>query len=240
MLLQMFITTAFFNGIRNPTYFQWMSTFSSTIMVLLALLKAFMPPGVWSNKEKSLLSKIKNISWTFIVVSGLFTCLSTGIIFIIGFFWRIYPFLPPFNQKLTIILYSFWFSCIVLGSIFICKNCLDKSKQVRLKCVVLSIGFFLYFLLQCICSYVLFLPNYSHIGNGGIAMYSFLIYMNLSFAILFANAAFTVTKLTDIVNFDVMTSKNRFFQVYAHFRIVLGPIIAIVTILLSASTMYYN
>ena len=226
-------------GIRNPTYVQWISTFSSTIMVQLALLKALMPPEVWTSKEKSLLSKIKIIFWTFSVVSGLFTCLSTITIFNIAAFWRIYPFLPPFNQKLMIISYSFCFSYIVLGSIFMCKNCLDKSKQVRLKCVVLSIGFFLYFLLQIICFYILFVPNWSHIGNGGIVMYSWLIYLYLSFAILFANAAFTVTKHTDIVNFDVMTSKNRFFLVYANLKVFFFFGILVI-IIMSCSTVYYN
>ena len=129
-LLQQFITMAFFHGIRNPTYVQWLSTYSSTYSIgFVEGIDATRTLEQQGLKEKSLLSKIKNIFWTFNVVAGLFICLYTVIIYTIALLWRVYPFLPPFNQKLTIILYSFWFSCIVLGRIFICKNCLDKSKQ---------------------------------------------------------------------------------------------------------------
>ena len=111
---------------------------------------------------------------------------------------------------------------------------------MRLKCVVLSIGFLFVLSITKHFFYLLLLPNWSHIGNGGVAMYSFLIYLYLSYAILFANAAFTVTKLTDIVNFDVVTSKNKFWLVYAHFNISIHSIFVLVIIIMSSSTIYYN
>ena len=52
--LQGFIIAALFMGIRNPTFAQFVSQFTSITMVYLSLSKALMPPGVWSNKEESL------------------------------------------------------------------------------------------------------------------------------------------------------------------------------------------
>ena len=157
----------------------------------------------------------------------------------IATFWREYPLLPPINQIFMIVLYIILFSYIILSSIFIYKNRLDKSKQVQLKCAVISIAFFLYFLSNTIYFYVLLLPHWSHIGNGGVAMYSYLIYAYLTFAILFANATFTVTKFSDILSFDIMISKNRFFLILTYLY-QLGPMFWIAGIILSSSTMYYN
>ena len=84
-------------------------------------------------------------------------------------------------------------------------------------------------------------PNWSHVGNGGVIMYSFLLYMmNLICAIIFAKAAFTVTRFRDILSFDVMTSKSGLiWNMFAHFTLF-GPIIFIVFLLMSSSTIYYN
>ena len=240
VLFQTAITMMYFMGIRNPTFAQWVSQFTSMIMVVLALLKALMPPGFWSNKEKSLISKVKNTVHMSNVVSGLFGMTSTGLIMMVANLWRILPVLSPSYQTIVIVMLITGLIFEVLANIFMFKNCMDKLKQVQLRCVILSLKFFYVVLTNSFVFYVLVLPNWSHIGNGGIAMYSFLVYANLSNAILFAKAAFTVTRLRDIFSFDVMTSKGgSLWNICFHFSLVV-PITFIVILLMSSSTMYYN
>ena len=234
-LLQTFIAMVLFMGVRNPTYVQWLSQFTSMVMVVLSLSKVLMPPGVWGNKDMSLFSKIRNILWTVIMVSKT-TAIVNGIIMHIAFCWRMYPALPPLNQKVGLILTIISLVFFIPVKIFV-----YKSKQVQLKFVVLSIHSLWVFLSFTIVFYVLFLPHWSHIGNGGVAMANVLFYDGgLSWTILYAHAAFTATKLTDILSFDKLTSKSGFsMKIFLHIQLI-APLIFVTIMIMSSSTMYYN
>ena len=155
----------------------------------------------------------------------------------IGVVWRVLPVLPPFEQKVAILLVTTSLIFEVFAIIFMFKNCIDKLKQVQLRCVIVSVKFFFGFLTGSIVFIVLMLPYWNHVGNGGVAMYSYMLYGSLTYAILFAKAA---TRLRDIFSFDVMKSKGGFlWNIWVHFNLF-SPIIIIVVVLMSSWTMYYN
>ena len=232
--LQGFIIAALFMGIRNPTFAQFVSQFTSITMVYLSLSKALMPPGVLSNKDMSMFSKIKNILWTGIITSTAGTIFN-GIIFNIAFFLRMCPALPALNQKVGLLLTITGLVFFLLVIIFV-----YKSKNVKLNFVVLSVFSLWGLLTGPFVFYVLFLPYWSHIGNGGVVMSNMLFYTDLSKTILFAHAAFTVTKLRDILSFDKLTSKSGIFMnFYFHFKLIM-PLISLVILIMSSSTIYYN
>ena len=235
MMLQMFVIQAYFIGIRNPTTAQFVSTYTSMLMVVLALSKTLLPPEMWTNKEKSVLSKIKNILWTFTILCTI-AVMFTDIAFFIAGFWRVYPILPPFAKKVYIILNIIIFLIVVLRNILQRKNGLEKSKQLQLKIVLIGVENFLLFLIVCIIFYWLILPNFSHFGNGGVVLFSYRIYCRLFMTIVLANAAFTVSKMSEILSFDILTSRNGFMNIFCHFNLLL----TMGGSLFFTSTLYYN
>ena len=196
-----------FTGTRNPSIAQWNSLYISLALVTFALTKAFMTPRLWNSKEKSLIKKVKDISWVLALANLLVHHNDYMIMMGVTFLIHCYDFLTPNQTIIYISLSSFSISCDIFLCIFLFKTSFNQLKQTRLICLLISMKFLKDLIISGIVGSMT-LPSYPFGGNGVFAVSYCEIGCGLLLVAFFAYAAFAVSKFRDIWDLDVVSSNH--------------------------------
>ena len=209
VVLQFFIMIVVFTARRIPSPAMTRSLVTSTIMIMFAITKALMSQQTSHTKKTSRLKQFKQLVWIICLAGTIFT--SNSIIlnqFVWGWlsYGKEYNRASPSLQKLTLIVLIASSTLISIVGIFFWKNWFNQHLQTRIKFIMLSI----LHAINCMTFvYNISIVFAEDIGSEGIVIPSiFVIILNSSLVIVFAKAAFSVSKLNDIWSLEKMTSKE--------------------------------
>ena len=97
---------------------------------------------------------------------------------------------------------------VVLTYSFKKKPCVKKSKQMQFNYLMISSGFLLELMPFSIVFYVFVLPYWPLCGVGGVIMVSVFCCYKLFLCLVFAFAAFNVSRKRDILDLDLVASNK--------------------------------
>ena len=207
-VLQFFIMDSLYTGKRSPSVQQWTTAFMSLVTVVLSMSKFLIPQRVWSSNEKSTFVKIKKSLWVICLCNSILNYFCNALFVAIGYFIHIHPVMPPFTQNFMYLFIAVRVLHETLKWSWKVKSCVDTGKKMQLDFLMNSFGFFLDFVGFTVGFYVLCLPHYPFFGIGGVVMLAILYCFGLFLCLVFAFAAFNVSRLQDILDLDLMTPKK--------------------------------
>ena len=169
------------------------------IMISFHLTKTLMPPAAGS-KNNQIISRIKAFWWAL--------TLSLLIMFCVG--WDFCRFNLLFAYRpLSVFLYCTIPFLLYLSfcAIFLYKNCFNRSKQTKLKCLLASIFFLGLSVFWC---FIIFVDG--HHSKLGLIYYIPVLIIHLYLTSIFTKASFTVSSLVDIWSLEQISSKSKTLQ----------------------------
>ena len=242
-ILQFFVIQVVFMARRIPSPSLYRSLMTSIIMIMFAITKALMSQQISHTKKISKLKQVKQLVWIICLAGTIFTA---NIFNLNNFIWRCvchgkeYNRSSPSAQKSQLIQVISYATLMISMSIFIWKNCFKKDSQTKVRFISLSIYHIINCIIDCMVLIIsIFGQDTGNIGTAGISIV--MIMLNSSLVLVFAKAAFSVSKLNDIWSLEKMTSRelccipNLLFTIVilSFFLLVLG------TVLQSVSDPYY-
>ena len=205
VVLQFFVIQVVFMARIIPSPAIYRSLATSITMIMFAITKALMSQQTSHTKTISTLKQVKQLLWIICLAGTIFTVNIVRLnVLVYGFvsYGKEYSHTPPSIQSLIgpiIDLSLYVFMCILMY-----KNCFKQHLQTKVRFIILTIHHIY------ICwsySFMLILSFLTENSSAVIFVICMLIY-NLPLPVVFAKAAFSVSKLNDIWSLEKMTSKE--------------------------------
>ena len=243
-LFQVFFVSLSDYGTRVLSWIQSFSISSSMISIGLGMSRGlhFSSSSLSSvgHQEKTMKTKLMNLTWNLLFSS---IVNSQFIIHYIGFAMFLkhhFQNFTKFNQIAFLSTCTISFVYPIFSFIIINNNCYGKLHQAQLKCVLLSIYFFLCIGCWINCAVMVLSSTQIH-GIGFIFMISTQAFNCLYLSMFFLYASFIVSSFMDVFDREMLESNNSCSLPSMQLGILLFVyLIFIVSIFFANGLTYYN
>ena len=210
-LFQMSCFLVFDYGTRVSSWMQVFSLFSSGISVNLGLSRGlyFLSSSLTSigHHEKTMKVKVMNSAWNILfgqVFWGQFVFHYLGFSLFLKYHFQNFTESNQISFLSTCTINFIYpiFSCIIVN-----KNCFGKLRQAQLKCVLVSIYFFL--CIGCWINCCVMVISSTQLHGIGFIFINFVLAFNcLYLSIFFLYSSFIISSFMDVFDLEMLESKN--------------------------------